>query len=116
MKLLKQILMVAVFVAISSHAFADTGKASYYGGKFHGRKTASGEIYNKQTLTAAHKTFKFGTKVKVTNVANGKSVVVRINDRGKFGKGVIIDLSKGAFQKIADIRQGVIKVRLEIVK
>lgn len=108
--------MVAVFVAISSHAFADTGKASCYGGKFHGRKTANGEIYNQYGLTAAHKAFKFGTNVKVTNVANGKSVIVRINDRGPFIKERIIDLSKGAFQRIADIRQGIVKVRLDVVK
>lgn len=92
---------------------ANADMASWYGGKFHGRTTASGEIYNMYSLTAAHKTMKFGTKVKVTNLSNNKSVVVRINDRGPFIKGRVIDLSKKANQ-IIDCE--LCKVSLKIVK
>ena len=92
------------------------GKASYYGKKFHGRKTASGETFNMYALTAAHRKLPFGTKVRVTHLANGRSVVVRINDRGPFVKGRIIDLSYGAAKKIGLVQSGVAKVKLEIVK
>jgi peptidoglycan lytic transglycosylase len=92
------------------------GKASWYGKKFHGRKTASGERYNMYQLTAAHKTLPFGTKVKVTNMDNGKSVVVRINDRGPFVKGRIIDLSRAAAKKVDMINAGVAFVKVEIIK
>ena len=94
----------------------ETGKASYYADKFEGRKTASGEIYKHQLLTAAHKTLPFGSCVKVTNLSNGKSVIVRINDRGPFVEGRIIDLSKGAAEKIGGVRQGVFEVKIEMVK
>ena len=86
-----------------------TGGASFYGEKWNGRKTANGEIFNTYELTAAHKSLPFGTKVKVVNKTNGKSVVVRINDRGPFVKGRTIDLSKKAFQSIASIKKGVLK-------
>lgn len=92
---------------------ANAGMASWYGGKFHGRTTASGEVYNMYSLTAAHKTMKFGTKVKVTNLSNNKSVIVKINDRGPFIKGRVIDLSKKANQ-IIDCE--LCKVSLKIVK
>lgn len=92
---------------------ANAGMASWYGGKFHGRTTASGEVYNMYSLTAAHKTMKFGTKVKVTNLSNNKSVIVRINDRGPFIKGRVIDLSKKANQ-IIDCE--LCKVSLKIIK
>ncbi len=92
------------------------GKASWYGPGFHGRLTANGERYNMNGITAAHKTLKFGTKVKIINVANGKSVIVRINDRGPYIKGRQFDLSKGAFRKIASINTGVIKIKYEILK
>lgn len=93
----------------------ETGNASYYADKFIGRPTASGEKYNANAYTAAHRKLAFGTKVKVTNVANGKSVVVRINDRGPFVSGRIIDLSKAAAQKIGLIAAGVAKVKIEYV-
>jgi rare lipoprotein A len=93
-----------------------TGKASYYADKYHGRKTASGERYDKNAMTAAHRTLPFGTRVKVTNVANGKSVVVRVNDRGPFVKGRVIDLSRAAFAAIADPREGVIRVKITVLK
>ena len=93
-----------------------TGMASYYGGSWHGKKTANGEIFNENSLTAAHKTLPFGTKVKVTNLDNGKSVVVRINNRGPYSRGRIIDLSKAAFSKIASTSKGVTRVKLEVAK
>ena len=86
-----------------------SGGASFYGEKWNGRKTANGEIFNTYELTAAHKSLPFGTKVKVVNKTTGKSVVVRINDRGPFVKGRTIDLSKKAFQSIASINKGVLK-------
>ncbi len=91
----------------------ETGEASYYADKFHGRPTASGEKYNKKAFTAAHKTLPFGTKVRVTNTANGKSVDVIINDRGPFKKGRIIDLSRVAAEKIGLLQSGVAKVTVE---
>ncbi len=91
------------------------GYASWYGPKFHGRKTASGEPYNMHALTAAHKSLPFGTLVRVTNLENGKSVVVRINDRGPYVAGRIIDLSYAAAKKIGLDKIGVAKVRLEII-
>ena len=86
-----------------------SGGDSFYGEKWNGRRTANGEIFNTYELTAAHKSLPFGTKVKVVNKTNGKSVVVRINDRGPFVKGRTIDLSKKAFQSIASINKGVLK-------
>ena len=86
--------------------------ATWYGPGFHGKRTASGEVFNQNALTAAHKKFKFGTKLKITNIKNGKSVIVKINDRGPFGKGKDLDLSKAAFSKIANLNQGVIKVKI----
>lgn len=94
----------------------ETGKASYYANKYQGRQTANGERFNQNARTAAHKTLKFGTWVKVTNVKNGKSIVVRINDRGPFVRGRIIDLSKSSFRAIANPRVGVVKVVVEILR
>ena len=91
------------------------GCASYYGKPFHGRLTANGERYNMYALTAAHKLLPFNTRVKVTNLSNLKSVVVRINDRGPFIKNRIIDLSYGAAQKIGMIKQGTVTVKLQIL-
>jgi rare lipoprotein A len=88
--------------------------ASYYGEKFRGRPTASGEIFDPDQMTAAHKTLAFGTVVKVTRVDNGKSVTVRINDRGPFVEGRIIDLAEAAARKIDMIAAGVVKVRVEV--
>jgi rare lipoprotein A len=89
-----------------------TGKASYYADKFNGKKTASGEVYRSGKKTAAHKTLPFGTKVKVTNVKNGKTVKVRINDRGPHTPGRIIDLSKSAAKKVGLVEAGVAEVRI----
>ena len=91
----------------------DTGIASYYSDSFIGKKTASGELYRKEALTAAHRTLPFGTRVKVTDLKNGKSVVVTINDRGPHVKGRIIDLSYGAAKKIGIIEAGEAEVKIE---
>ena len=101
---------------LAKYSYFQTGTASFYGGKWHGRKTANGEIFDTYKLTAAHKTLPFGTRVRVTNLSNGKSVVVRINNRGPYSKGRIIDLSQAAFSKIENMSKGVTKVKLEIVK
>ena len=95
---------------------SDMGTASYYADKFAGRKTANGEKYRKGKKTAAHQTLPFGTRVKVTNLANGRSVKVRINDRGPFAKGRLIDLSKSAARKVGMLRSGTAKVKLEYKK
>lgn len=86
--------------------------ATFYGGVFHGRLTASGERFDKNKFTCASNYYKIGTILEVTNIANGKSVVVKVNDRGGF-KGMKIDLSEGAFKRIANLKQGVLKVRVE---
>jgi rare lipoprotein A len=91
------------------------GMASWYGPGYHGNTSASGEIYNMYELTAAHKELPFGTYVRVTNLRNGKTVVVRINDRGPFKRGRIIDLSYAAARKIGMVREGSTRVRVEIV-
>ena len=91
------------------------GNSSWYGSKFHGRLTASGEKYNMYKMTAAHKTLPMQTMLKVTNKANGKSVVVRVNDRGPFIKNRIIDVSKAAAQKLKMTGSGVIKVKIEVL-
>ena len=96
--------------------FTQTGKASWYGGFFNGRKTASGKIYNVNELTAAHKTLPFGTKVRVTNTNTGKSVNVVITDRGPFVKGKIIDLTPRAFNAISHVKNGIANVKLEVIK
>lgn len=95
---------------------ATTGVASYYHNKFNGRKTASGEVFSNNKLTAAHRTYPFGTYLKVTNVANGKSVVVKVNDRGPFTKEKELDLSRKAFMDITDNpNKGNLQVNIEVV-
>ncbi|GGA45449.1 septal ring lytic transglycosylase RlpA family protein [Pelagibacterium lentulum] len=91
------------------------GTASWYGGKFHGRRTANGETYNMHALTAAHPSLPFGTQVVVTNQNNGRTVVVRINDRGPFTGGRIIDLSHKAANQIGMINSGTARVTLEVL-
>lgn len=98
--------------------FLDKGtmKASWYGPGFHGRKTANGEIYDQMSFTAAHKSLKFGTLLKVTNPKNGKSVVIRINDRGPYIHGRDLDLSKAAALELGLMRKGVARMKIEEIK
>jgi len=92
------------------------GTCSYYGKKFHGRKTANGEVYDMYAFTAAHKSLPFNTILIVENTANGKTVQVRINDRGPYKKGRILDLSYSAAKKIGLIKTGTAKITAKIVK
>jgi rare lipoprotein A len=96
--------------------FTQIGNASFYGDEFVGKYTASGEKYEHNLLTAAHLTLPFGTKVKVTNYENNKSVIVKVNDRGPFVQGRIIDLSKSAAENLGIVEKGLAKVRVEVVK
>lgn len=95
--------------------YSERGKASFYANHHQRRKTASGERYSHAKLTAAHRSLPFGSQVKVTNLRNGKSTLVSINERGPFVKGRIIDLSQAAFKRLAPLSAGVISVRIERV-
>ena len=106
---LKPIVLATLLLFITP-AVAD--HATWYGNQFHGRLTASGERFNQNAMTCASNKHKLGTQLKVTNTANGKSVVCHVNDTGKLGKGVVVDLSKGAFAKIAPLSQGRVKVKV----
>ena len=111
------IMLLCLFTMYSFKNDVITGKASYYGENHHGRKTASGEIFNMYKYTAAHKYLKFGTMIKVTSLETDKFVIVRINDRGPYIKGRDLDVSKTAFFKIAPSRlSGIMKVKIEIIK
>lgn len=105
------------FMLLSAGLFAQTqtGKASFYADKFEGRSTASGQKYKHNKLTAAHKTLPFGTKVRVTNLANNQTVEVVINDRGPYVDGRIIDLSKSASEKLGFVNLGLAEVKMEVV-
>lgn len=92
------------------------GKASYYADALNGKKTASGELYHSDSLTAAHLRLEFGTRIRVINVENGKSVIVRINDRGPFVKDRIIDLSRKAMEELDGLEDGVIDVKWVVIK
>ncbi len=92
------------------------GYASYYGDEFDGRRTANGDIFSQRKFTAAHKSLPFGTKVKVTNLNNGLSVIVIINDRGPFVQGRVIDLSKAAAEKIDMLSSGVVPVEIVVIE
>ncbi|OYZ13468.1 MAG: hypothetical protein B7Y39_17595 [Bdellovibrio sp. 28-41-41] len=94
--------------------FFQTGKASWYGERFHGRSTASGERFNMYDLTAAHKTLPFGTRVVVHSKTTGQTVTVRINDRGPFSSGRVIDLSYGAAKELNMIAAGEVEVELRL--
>lgn len=92
-----------------------TGMASYYANKFNGRRTANGDVFSNKKMTAAHRTLPFGTLVEVTNLRNGRSVVVRINDRGPYAHPRVLDLSSAAAKKIGMHRSGVAKVKIAIL-
>ncbi len=104
------------YVLDNAYGFVERGTASWYGRKFHGRKTSSGEIYNMHAMTAAHKTLPLPTYVRVVNLANGKSVVVKVNDRGPFVGDRIIDLSYAAAQKLGVIGPGTAQVEISAVR
>ena len=104
---------LAKIPAPSQSTLVETGLASWYGRRFHGNLTASGEVFNQEKLTAAHRTLPWGSRVKVTNLTNGKSVEVRINDRGPFGKGRIIDVSRAAAKVLGMVGSGITTVRVE---
>ncbi|MGN7822223.1 septal ring lytic transglycosylase RlpA family protein [Chitinophaga sp. 22536] len=108
------ILMISITAC--SRKVTQNGKASYYADSFDGKRTASGETFRQRHLTAAHKSLPFGTRVKVVNMANGRSVKVRINDRGPFAPGRIIDLSKKAASKLGMLNTGVANVEIKYKK
>ena len=95
--------------------FASSGVASYYGPGFHGRRTANGETFNMHAMTAAHRTLPFGTLIKVTNLSNGKSTIVRVNDRGPYVGNRVIDLSVAAAKEIGSSHSGTARVNLEVI-
>lgn len=108
--------LLLILTASCGRKVTQTGRASYYADMFNGRKTANGETFRQRKLTAAHRTLPFGTKVKVINIANGRSVKVRINDRGPFVQGRIIDLSKKAARKLGMVNTGVANVEIKYKK
>ena len=101
---------------IKNHPRVQIGIASYYGKKFHKKLTANGETFNMYKVSAAHRTYPLGTKVKVTNLENGKSIKLFINDRGPFAKGRILDLSYKAARKLDFVNQGTTKVRIDVIR
>ena len=118
-KLMVNVLLISINfcnICTGQQRPGEEGIASYYHNRFHGKATASGELYDKNKFSAAHKKLPFGSKVRVTNLANQKSVVVVINDRGPFTGNRIIDISYAAADSIDMIRKGVVKVRLEILE
>lgn len=113
-RLITSTIITIPFLLASVNTQAAT--ASFYGERFHLKRTASGEIFDMNKMTCASNTHKMGTKLKVTNKANNKSIVVTVNDRGGFSKyGRTLDLSKAAFAKIADIKQGLVKVDIKVL-
>lgn len=112
------IVVLAAPFAAQATADADlgSGHASYYGNELAGRRTASGEMFNPSDFTAAHRTVAFGTRVKVTHLGNGREVIVRVNDRGPWGRGRIIDLSYAAAKKLGMHRSGTAQVKLTLVR
>lgn len=103
-------------IAGDGRKFLGSGTASYYGAELGGNRTANGERFNPGAMTAAHRTLRFGSRVAVTNLSNNKEVIVRINDRGPFVKGRIIDLSHAAARRIGLHHSGTARVKLELLK
>lgn len=120
-KLLSPTSVAALLALLSLPSFAShpgavqTGIASYYHDSLHGNRTASGQIYDKRKMSAAHKSLPLGSRVRVTDTRTGKSIVVRVNDRGPFIKGRIIDLSRRAAQELGIIRRGITPVKVEVL-
>ena len=112
-------ILLILFLPCNSYSdqdFVKSGLASWYGPGHHGKRTASGEKFDMNVYTAAHRTLDFGTKVKVLNIDNARSVVVTINDRGPYVQGRIIDLSKSAAAQLGCMRKGICRVLLELVQ
>lgn len=119
MKILKIFLIIILYAVVHQHASSQTtevGLASYYHDKFEGKTTASGQVYDKTKLTAAHRKLPFNTKVRVTNLVNNQTIIVTINDRGPFKKNRIIDVSKAAAIKLDIVRAGIVKVKIEVLE
>lgn len=114
--LLLSIILIFVLSSLSAEVYREKALVSYYAGDFHGKKTSNGEYFNMNDYTCANKSLPFNTILKVTNLSNGLSVQVRVNDRGPFVTGRELDLSKAAAQKIGMIKSGTTYVRIEIVK
>ena len=115
--MLKRMLTMFAIMLFTLTFSQHTGKASYYGAQHHGKRTSSGQVFDMNGLTAASNIHPLGTKLRVTNVKNNKSVIVVVNDRGGFSKyGRLLDLSKGAFSKIANKSQGIISVMIEVLE
>lgn len=113
-------LLLTLFQVMSLHAqsligYQQKGRASYYASKFNGRPTANGEKFSNNELTAAHRTLPFNTLLKVTNPANGKEVIVRVNDRGPFSPNKMLDLSLAAAQRLGIVQAGVASVTIEVI-
>ncbi|KMQ62303.1 MULTISPECIES: septal ring lytic transglycosylase RlpA family protein [Chryseobacterium] len=122
--MMKRFILVIIMMISTLGVYSFTGNtldakktsyASYYHDKFNGRKTASGEIFSNSKFTAANRTLPFGTNIRVTNLNNGKQVIVKINDRGPFHASRALDISKAAFDEIGDTNRGTIPVEYEIV-
>jgi len=109
------VLLAGLCLAAGAMPEAEVGLASYYADKYHGRTTAGGEVFDTHEFTAAHRTLPFGTRVKVTGVEHDRSVIVRINDRGPFVAGRVLDVSRAAAEELQMTRAGLVKVRLEIL-
>ena len=114
MRALLFILAFLSFADLYGQSFNQEGKASYYANKFEGRLTASGERFSNHKMTAAHRSLPFGTTVLVTNLSNQKTVIVKINDRGPFIKGRIIDVSQKAAKKLGFYHQGITRVKIKV--
>ena len=107
---------VAVSPVLSKqHPHTQIGVASYLSHRFHGLKTASGEVYNQNKLTAAHRSYPLGTQVRVTNLKNGRRITLRINDRGPYAKGRVMDVSLRAAKELGFVRQGLTRVKIEVI-
>ena len=96
-------------------AWMQSGRVSWYGPGFHGRRTANGEIFDTNELTMAHRSLAFGSRVRVTNLDNGRSIVVRVNDRGPYVRGRIADLSHAAASQLGFVEDGIIQARIELI-
>lgn len=106
----------AYHISQDTASIFQSGVASFYANKFNGRRTANGEIFSNSKMTAAHKTLRFGTIVRITNRRNGRKVMVRINDRGPWIKGRVIDLSRAAAREIRMVKRGTARVDIEVIK